>query len=237
MAGEEASLFTLCDGEHFVTLTPAQDHKAIYDGDKGPNTGGIGAYAPAPVMTPALVRDAEERVIRPVLAEMRRLGTPYQGVLYCGLMCTDDGVKVVEFNARFGDPECQVLMPLLKTDLVDLLTAAYNGRLDQVQIEYSPGAAVCVVMVSAGYPQAYEKGFEIRGLEAFADRDDILVFHAGTTQRDGRLITDGGRVLCVTATDADIQATIAKAYSTVDQIAFDNSYCRRDIAHRALGRA
>ena len=237
MAGEEASLFALCDGEHFITLTPAQDHKAIYADDQGPNTGGMGAYAPAPVMTPALVRDAEERVIRPVLAEMRRLGTPYQGVLYCGLMCTDAGVKVVEFNARLGDPECQILMPLLKTDLVDLLIAACNGRLDQVQVECAPGAAVCVVMASDGYPQGYEKGFEIRGLEAFADRDDLFVFHAGTAQRDGRFFTDGGRVLGVTATDADIQAAVAKAYSAVDQIAFANAYCRRDIAYRALGRA
>ena len=170
-------------------------------------------------------------------AEMRRLGTPYQGVLYCGLMCSDAGVKVVEFNARFGDPECQILMPLLKTDLVDLLAAACEGRLDQVQVECAPGAAVCVVMASAGYPRAYEKGFEIRGLEALADHDDLLVFHAGTAQRDSRFFTDGGRVLGVTASDADLQAAVAKAYSAVDQLAFDNAYCRRDIAYRALGRA
>lgn len=234
MTGEEASLFAICDGEHFITLPPAQDHKAIYEGDQGPNTGGMGAYAPAPAMTPALVREAEERVIRPVLAAMRQLGTPYQGVLYCGLMCTDAGVKVVEFNARFGDPECQILMPLLKTDLLDLLAAACDGRLDQVQVECAPGAAVCVVMASDGYPRAYEKGLEIRGLEAFADRDDLLVFHAGTALRDGRFFTDGGRVLGVTATDADIRTAVAKAYSAVDQIAFDNAYCRRDIAYRAL---
>lgn len=234
MAGEEASLFAICDGEHFITLPPAQDHKAIYEGDQGPNTGGMGAYAPAPAMTPALVREAEERVIRPVLAAMRQLGTPYQGVLYCGLMCTDAGVKVVEFNARFGDPECQILMPLLKTDLLDLLAAACDGRLDQVQVECAPGAAVCVVMASDGYPRAYEKGLEIRGLEAFAERDDLLVFHAGTALRDGRFFTDGGRVLGVTATDADIRTAVAKAYAAVDQIAFDNAYCRRDIAYRAL---
>ena len=234
MTGEEASLFAICDGEHFITLPPAQDHKAIYEGDQGPNTGGMGAYAPAPAMTPALVREAEERVIRPVLAAMRQLGTPYQGVLYCGLMCTDAGVKVVEFNARFGDPECQILMPLLKTDLLDLLAAACDGRLDQVQVECTPGAAVCVVMASAGYPRTYEKGFEVRGLEAFANRDDLLVFHAGTALRDGRFFTDGGRVLGVTATDADIRAAVAKAYAAVDQIAFDNAYCRRDIAYRAL---
>lgn len=237
MAGEEASLFAICDGEHFITLPPAQDHKAIYEGDQGPNTGGMGAYAPAPAMTPALVREAEERVIRPVLAAMRRRGTPYQGVLYCGLMCTDAGVKVVEFNARFGDPECQILMPLLKTDLLDLLTAACAGRLDQVRVECAPRAAVCVVMASDGYPSAYEKGFEIRGLEAFANRDDLLVFHAGTALREGRFFTDGGRVLGVTATDADIPTAVAKAYSAVDQIAFDNAYCRGDIAYRALGRS
>lgn len=236
MVGEEASLFALCDGEHYVTLVAAQDHKAIYEGDEGPNTGGMGAYAPAPVMTPELIREAEERVIRPVLDEMRRMGIPYRGVLYCGLMCTNAGPKVVEFNARFGDPECQILMPLLKTDLVDVLEAACDGHLDQLQIQNSPAAAVCVVMASEGYPGPYEKGFAIGGLEAFADRDDIVVFHAGTTQREGQFFTDSGRVLCVTATSDDIESAVAKVYAAVDDITFDNAYCRRDIAHRALKR-
>ena len=180
MVGEEASFFALCDGEHFVTLVPSQDHKAIYEGDKGPNTGGMGAYAPAPVMTPELVRDAETRIIQPVLDEMRRMGIPYQGVLYCGLMFTEEGPKVVEFNARFGDPECQILMPLIQ--------------------------------------------------------GDIVVYHAGTARCEGGFCTDSGRVLCVTAIGADIQTAVAKVYSAVDQISFDNAYCRRDIAHRALAR-
>jgi phosphoribosylamine--glycine ligase len=236
MEGEEASLFALCDGEHFVTLVPAQDHKAIYEGDQGPNTGGMGAYAPAPVMTPELICETGERIIQPVLAEMRRLGTPFQGVLYCGLMFTDEGPKVVEFNARFGDPECQILMPLLKTDLLDLLEAACDGRLDQMQIENAEEAAVCVVMASEGYPGAYEKGFEIGGLDNFIERDDIHVSHAGTGLRNGRFFTDSGRVLGVTALGADIREAVDKVYAAIDQISFDNAYCRRDIAHRALGR-
>ena len=236
MVGEEASFFALCDGEHFVTLVPSQDHKAIYEGDKGPNTGGMGAYAPAPVMTPELVRDAETRIIQPVLDEMRRMGIPYQGVLYCGLMFTEEGPKVVEFNARFGDPECQILMPLIQTDLVDILEAACDGRLDQIQITNSSEAAVCVVMASDGYPGSYDKGFPIDGLETFADRDDIVVYHAGTARRDNGFCTDSGRVLCVTAIGADIRTAVDKVYTAVDQISFDNAYCRRDIANRALAR-
>ena len=236
MVGEEASLFALCDGEHYVTLVAAQDHKAIYEGDQGPNTGGMGAYAPAPVMTPDLIREAEERIIQPVLDEMRRMGIPYQGVLYCGLMFTEQGPKVVEFNARFGDPECQILMPLLTSDLVDVLEAACDGRLDQIKIQNSSAAAVCVVMASDGYPGSYEKGFAIKGLEAFADRDDIVVFHAGTAEREGKFYTDSGRVICVTATGDDIESAVDKVYAAIDGISYDNAYCRRDIAHRALQR-
>jgi len=236
MVGEEASLFALCDGEHYVTLVPAQDHKAIYEGDQGPNTGGMGAYAPAPVMTPALVQEAEAHIIQPVLAEMRRIGTPYQGVLYCGLMFTDEGPKVVEFNARFGDPECQILMPLLKNDLVEVLEAACDGQLDQIEIENYPQAAVCVVMASQGYPGSYDKGLPINGLDDASAREGIVVFHAGTTRRDGDVYTDGGRVLCITATGANIDAAVDNAYAAVDEISFANAYCRRDIAHRALNR-
>lgn len=236
MVGEEASLFALCDGEHYVTLVPAQDHKAIYEGDRGPNTGGMGSYAPAPVMTPELVQEAEDRIIRPVLDEMRRMGIPYKGVLYCGLMFTEEGPKVVEFNARFGDPECQILMPLLTSDLVDVLEAACDGRLHEIQIQNSDAAAVCVVMASEGYPGAYEKGFTIDGLQAFADRDDIVIFHAGTAHRDGSFFTDSGRVLCVTAIGDDIESAVHKAYAAIDGITYDNVYFRRDIAHRALRR-
>ena len=167
---------------------------------------------------------------------MRRIGNPYQGVLYCGLIFTDEGPKVVEFNARFGDPECQILMPLLKTDLVDLLIAASDGHLDELQIENSLEAAVCIIMAADGYPGSYEKGFAIDGLEHFTDREDLVVFHAGTTLRNGTFCTDSGRVLGVTATGANIQAAVDKAYAAVDQISFDNAYFRRDIAHRALER-
>ena len=233
MEGEEASLFAVTDGERFLTLAPAQDHKAVYDGDQGPNTGGMGAYAPAPVMTPALVREAEERVIRPVLDEMRRLGCPFRGVLYCGLMLTEAGLRVVEFNSRLGDPEAQVVLPLLDNDLVEVLEAACDGRLDQVRIENIDAAAVCVVAASGGYPGSYETGREIRGLERLQGRDDVLAFHAGTALEHGRLLTAGGRVLGITAIAADIPAAVRGAYAAVEQISFDNLYVRRDIGHRA----
>jgi len=236
MEGEEASLFALTDGAEYVLLVTAQDHKAIYDGDKGPNTGGMGAYSPAPVMTPELIQQAEEQVIRPVLDEMRNRGCPFQGVLYCGLMIDATGPRVVEFNCRFGDPEAQVILPMLKTDLVDVLEAACDGRLGEIEIENSTGAAVCVVLASGGYPGSYEKGKGIGDLEPFADRDDLVVFHAGTALEEGRLVTAGGRVLGVTAMGDDIAAAVDKAYEAVDGISFAGAYCRRDIAYRALAR-
>ncbi len=233
MEGEEASLFAITDGEKFLTLAPAQDHKAIYEGDKGPNTGGMGAYAPAPVMTPARVREAEEHIIRPALEAMRRLGCPFQGVLYCGLMLTQEGLQVVEFNSRLGDPEAQVVLPLLKNDLVDVLEAACEGRLDQIRIENIDSAAVCVVAASNGYPGSYESGREIRGLDRLEGREDLHAFHAGTALEDGRLLTAGGRVLGITAIAADIPEAVRKAYVGAEQISFDNLYLRRDIGHRA----
>ena len=238
MDGEEASLFALADGSDFVTLITAQDHKAIYEGDKGPNTGGMGAYAPAPLMTPARIQEAREKVIRPVLDEMQRLGCPFKGVLYCGLMLTAEGPRVVEFNCRFGDPEAQVVLPLLKTDLVDIMEAACESRLGEIEIENRPGAAVCVVLASAGYPDAsaYKTGKKIAGLDNFCSPQDLLAFHAGTRVEDGQLVTAGGRVLGITALAADISTAVRKAYEGVDQICFDNLYCRRDIAHRALER-
>ena len=229
MEGEEASLFALTDGEKFLTLAPAQDHKAVYEGDKGPNTGGMGAYAPAPLMTPARVREAQERIIRPVLDEMRRLGCPFKGVLYCGLMLTGSGLKVVEFNSRLGDPEAQVVLPLLKNDI----EAVCDGRLDRIRIENIDAAAVCVVAASGGYPGSYETGREIRGLERLQGREDLLAFHAGTMLDDGRLLTAGGRVLGITAIAADIPAAVRKVYAGIEQISFDNLYMRRDIGHRA----
>jgi len=236
MQGEEVSLFALCDGEHFVTLVPAQDHKAIYEGDKGPNTGGMGAYAPTPALVAEHIQDAAQKIIQPVLDEMRRLGCPFQGVLYCGLMLTQEGAKVVEFNARFGDPECQILMPLLKNDLAELLMAACDGRLDQIEIEHSAQAAVCVVMACEGYPGPYEKGVVIEGLQQFAGRDDLVVFHAGTEVRGDDLVNSGGRVLGITAIGDDIASAVEKAYAAADAIHFDNAYYRRDIAYRALSR-
>ena len=238
MEGEEASLFALTDGQAFVTLVTAQDHKAIYEGDKGPNTGGMGAYSPAPVMTPELIRTAEEHIIRPVLEEMRRLGCPFRGVLYCGLMLTEEGPKVVEFNCRFGDPEAQVVLPLLKTDLVDVLEAACDGQLDQIEIENDARAAVGVVLASGGYPDAnaYETGKVINGVEELEDIDDLEVFHADTIRENGQLCTAGGRVLCVTALAGDISAAVDRVYQAVDQVDFDKVYYRRDIAHRALAR-
>jgi phosphoribosylamine--glycine ligase len=237
MTGEEASLFCVTDGVSIATLVTAQDHKAAYDGDQGPNTGGMGAYAPAPVMTPERIRQAEETIVKPVLREMQRLGTPFQGVLYCGLMITPSGPRVVEFNCRFGDPEAQVVLPLLATDFVELALAACDGGLGEMAVRNAEGAAACVVMASGGYPGAYETGKPIRGLDALAGREHVMAFHAGTAQRDGMLVTAGGRVLGITAFDADIQGAVQQAYDAVLQVSFDGAHFRRDIAHRALARA
>ena len=236
MEGEEASLFAICDGEDFVTLVTAQDHKAIGEGDTGPNTGGMGAYAPAPVMTEDLLQRAEDEVIRPVLSELQRLGTPYKGVLYCGLMITEEGPKVVEFNCRFGDPETQVILPLLRSDLVDLCEASAQGTIAQTRIELDESqAAVCVVAASEGYPNAYEKGLAIDGL-ASVEGEDVVVFHAGTRMIDDRLVTAGGRVLGMTAVADDLPGAVDLAYQTLKAVQFDGMYYRRDIAHRALDR-
>ena len=236
MEGEEASFFAITDGRDYVTLVSSQDHKAIYDGDKGPNTGGMGAYSPAPVLTPELIRQTEERIIRPVLDEMHRRGCPFQGVLYCGLMIDAEGPRVVEFNCRFGDPEAQVILPMLETDLVDLIEAACDGRLNEIEIKNADGAAVCVVVASGGYPGPYETGKEIYGLEQFAGRQDLVVVHAGTARHEDRLVTAGGRILGITAVAGDIATAVEKAYKAADQISFEKAYFRRDIAHRALAR-
>ena len=236
MEGEEASLFAITDGQAFITLVPAQDHKAIFEGDKGPNTGGMGAYAPAPIMTPESIQLAEDTIIRPVLDEMRARGTPFQGVLFCGLMFTNEGPKVVEFNCRFGDPEAQVVLPLLKTDLLDIAEAACNGTLANVSIENSDQAAACVVVASKGYPGDYPKGLEITGLENLSEHNDIIAFHAATTHQSGTWRTAGGRVLGITALGDDITSAITRAYEGIDQIHFEGIYCRRDIGYRALNR-
>ena len=237
MTGEEASLFAITDGVDYVCLVPAQDHKAIGEGDSGPNTGGMGAYAPAPVMTAELIRASETQVVEPVLAEMRRRGTPYRGVLYCGLMIADGQPRVVEFNCRFGDPEAQVVLPLLRSDLVELLEASATGTLGQIEVDVDvDGACVCVVLASAGYPGSYDTGLEITGLDWFEGRDDAYAFHAGTAADGDRLVTAGGRVLGITARADNIREAVDRAYAAVDQVSFEGAYCRRDIAHRALAR-
>ena len=236
MDGEEASMFAIADGRDFVSLVPAQDHKAIFEGDLGPNTGGMGAYAPAPIADRAAVEKVEVSIIRPVLDELARLGSPFCGVLFCGLMFTEKGIKVVEFNCRFGDPEAQVVLPLLQTDLVDLMEAACDGKIGSVRAENSDRAAVCVVLASGGYPDTYSTGLEIRGMDAVEGVPDVFLFHAGTKMEDGHLLTGGGRVLGVTAVDRTIETAVGQAYKQVDKLDFEGAYCRRDIAYRALRR-
>ena len=235
MAGEEASILCFTDGEVIKPMVSSQDHKCIYDGDKGPNTGGMGTYAPAPVITEKLKAEVQEKILEPVIAAMKKEGRPYKGCLYAGLMITTQGPKVVEFNARFGDPETQVVLPLLKGDLVEIMLACVDGKLKDLSIDWDNGAAVCVVMAAGGYPKSYEKGKEIKGLEA-AKANGNLVVHAGTAAKDGKIVTNGGRVLGVVGTAADIKAAVDKAYEGVGLISFDDMYFRHDIAHRALER-
>ena len=235
MAGEEASLLAFTDGKTIIPMISSQDHKRAYDGDKGPNTGGMGTYAPAPVMTADMVQQATEKVLNPVIAAMAKEGRPYKGCLYAGLMITEEGPKVVEFNARFGDPETQVVLPLLESDLVDIMLACADGTLDTVDIQWSKGTAVCVVMASGGYPKAYQKGFAIDGLQK-AKAAGTLVFHAGTAEKDGKVVTAGGRVLGVVAKADTVKEAVAQAYKGVSAISFEGAFYRKDIAHRALER-
>ena len=234
MTGEEASFFVLCDGENALPLATAQDHKRVGDGDTGPNTGGMGAYSPASIMTPALIDTAMEKIIHPTLAAMARRGAPYRGVLYAGLMLTDDGPKLVEYNARFGDPECQVLMMRLKSDIVPVLEASASGSVAEMTLDWHDEIAMTVVMAAAGYPGAYEKGSTI-GLEAVGD--DIMVFHAGTARaEDGTISATGGRVLNVTARGKTVAQAQASAYAGVDKIDWPQGFCRRDIGYREIER-
>lgn len=234
MQGEEASFFVLSDGEHAVPMASAQDHKRAYDGDVGPNTGGMGAYSPAPVMTPEITRRTMDEIILPTLAAMREFGTPFQGVLYAGLMITDEGPKLIEYNVRFGDPECQVLMTRLKTDLLAALLATAEGRLDEIELEWRDEAALTVAMASKGYPGAYEKGTEIKGLDAAAAMEGVTIFHAAT-QRDGeRMLANGGRVLNVTALGATIAEAQQRAYVAVKMIDWPGGFYRSDIGWRAI---
>jgi phosphoribosylamine--glycine ligase len=234
LRGEEASILALVDGERYLTMIPSQDHKPIFDGDRGPNTGGMGAYAPAPVVTGAIMQQVEERILSPAISGMAQEGYPFRGVLYAGLMVTPAGPRVVEFNCRFGDPETQAIVPIMKDDLLALMLAAARGDLGSRGSLRFEGAAVCVVMASAGYPGAYCKGYEIRGLQELDP--EVFVFHAGTRREDSRVLTDGGRVLGVTGTGPDVGQASRMAYRAVEKISFQGAQYRQDIARRALHR-
>ncbi len=219
-----------------MTLTPAQDHKPAYDGDKGPNTGGMGAYCPTPLVDDQMLATIEEQVLVPTVHTLKRARRPFSGVLYAGLMLTNQGPKVLEFNVRFGDPECQPLLMRLRTDLLDVLEATVDDRLGEIApLEWDPRPAVCVVMASEGYPGSYEKGLPIRGLGEASELNDVKVFHAGTTSVDGAIVTDGGRVLGVTALGSSISAAKLQAYKAVKCIRWDGAWCRKDISDKALG--
>ena len=234
MTGEEASFFALCDGETALALATAQDHKRVGDGDTGPNTGGMGAYSPAPVMTEAMIERTMAEIIRPTLAAMKARGTPFSGVLFAGLMITAEGPKLIEYNCRFGDPECQVLMMRLGAQALDLLLACAEGRLAEAQVNWADDHALTVVMAAKGYPGAYEKGSEIKGLDALPEDSFRMVFHAGTRAEGGRMLAAGGRVLGVTARGATLAEAHARAYAMVDAIDWPGGFCRRDIGWRAL---
>ena len=236
LEGEEASFFALVDGERALPLVSAQDHKRLHDGDEGPNTGGMGAYSPAPVMTEEMEAAVMERIIEPTVKGMVAEGRPYQGVLYAGLMITADGPKLLEYNVRFGDPECQPLLMRLESDLLEALLAAAEGRLDAVRLRWRTEAALLVVLAAKGYPGAYKRGSEIRGLERAAALEDVMVFHAGTRAEGGRILADGGRVLGIGALAADVAAARRRAYEAVGLIDWPEGVCRTDIGWQAAGR-
>jgi phosphoribosylamine--glycine ligase len=236
LAGEEASYFVLSDGEHALPLATAQDHKRVLDGDQGPNTGGMGAYSPAPVMTPQMSERALDEIIRPTIAAMKKLGAPFRGVLYAGLMITADGPKLIEYNVRFGDPETQVLMLRLMSDLVPALLAARDGMLKSFDLRWYADAALTVVMAAKGYPGAYLKGTRIDGLADAATAEGVEIFHAGTTADGDRVLATGGRVLNVSALGASVGEAQARAYAAIDRIRWPEGFCRRDIGWQAVAR-
>ena len=235
LEGEEASVFALCDGHNIVMLPSAQDHKQVWDGDRGPNTGGMGAYSPAPVMTPEMTERVRREIIEPTIRRMAERGSPFTGVLFAGLMITAKGPKLIEYNVRFGDPECQVLMMRLKSDALDLLEATARGNLGGVAPEWRDEAALTVVMATRGYPVSVPKGSEINDADGL-DGDDLQVFHAGTRRDGGRLLANGGRVLNVTALGRTVSEAQARAYAAVDRIDWPEGFCRRDIGWRAVER-
>jgi phosphoribosylamine---glycine ligase len=234
--GEEASFFALCDGETALPLASAQDHKRAFDGDQGPNTGGMGAYSPAPIIDPVMSARVMSDIIEPTLRAMKALGAPYKGVLYAGLMITADGPKLIEYNVRFGDPECQVLMPRLMSDLVPALLASRDGVLKSVDLRWYPDAALTVVMAAEGYPGSYAKGSMIDGLDDAAAVEGVQIFHAGTEQRDGRVLANGGRVLDVTALGKTVSQARTRAYDALSRIRWPDGFYRHDIGWRAVER-
>jgi phosphoribosylamine--glycine ligase len=236
LEGEEASFFVLTDGTHALPLATAQDHKRVGEGDTGPNTGGMGAYSPAPCMTPELCDEALEKIVKPTIRALAEMGHPYVGVLYAGLILTKDGPKLIEYNCRFGDPEAQVLMMRLKDDLVTLLLACCDGTLDKVTARWFDDAALTVVICARGYPGEVEKGSEIRGLEGASAMEGVEIFHAATAAKNGMIIANGGRVLNVTATGRSVKEARDRAYAAVDRIDWPEGFCRRDIGWRAIER-
>ena len=236
LEGEEASYIVFTDGKNIVPLASSQDHKRAYDDDKGPNTGGMGAYSPAPVVTPEIEKRIMEEIIFPTIKAMEKRGTPFRGILYGGLMITREGPKVLEFNVRFGDPETQPLLLRMKGDLLDTFVKLVEGRLDEAEVNWSDDAAVCVVMASGGYPGKYEKGKLITGLEEAEKIENVVVFHAGTRYENGKYYTNGGRVLGVTALGRDIPSAIKRAYSAAERITWESTFYRKDIGKKALKR-
>lgn len=234
LEGPEASVLVITDGKTILTLPPAQDHKAAYDGDKGPNTGGMGAYSPTPVVTDELMETIEDKILVPTIHTMKRNRKPFKGVLYAGLMLTQVGPKVLEYNVRFGDPECQPILMRLKSDLLDILEATVDGKLDEIEPPvWDPRPSICVVMASQGYPGEYENGKEITGLDAAAGIEDVKVFHAGTKLVDGKVLTNGGRVLGVTALGSSLATAKLNAYTAVKEIRWPGAWCRKDISDKA----
>src|SRR5690242_13345745 len=236
LVGEEASFFALCDGETALPLASAQDHKRVGDGDTGPNTGGMGAYSPAPVMSDEMARRTMDEIILPTMRAMKNLGAPFKGVLFAGLMITENGPQLIEYNVRFGDPECQVMVLRLMSDLLPALIASRDGQLKNFDLRWYPRAALTVVMAAKGYPGAYEKGSVIGGLAEAAALDDVEIFHAGTKAEGGRILANGGRVLNVCGTGTTIREAQTKAYAAINKIDWQQGFCRRDIGWRAFAR-
>ena len=234
LIGEEISLLAFTDGRNIVAMESSQDHKTVFDGDEGPNTGGMGAYSPVPLMTSELYLQVEKEILVPTVHAMNREGRPYKGVIYIGLMITSTGPKVLEFNVRFGDPEAQVILSRMKSDIVPIMLATITGELDKIDLEWHPQASVCVVMASGGYPGNYDNGKEITGLDLLKNQEGISVFHAGTKSADGKIVTNGGRVLGVVACGEEIEDAQKNVYEAVSKISFDGAHYRRDIANKAI---